>query len=290
MASQENKTPNPASERRKKIAAGVLMVVFVFVLLWQLGVFTSEAPTAPTVTAQPRTSPSPKGSPAPNRGPRVEEPVADPLRPEFAFNKATPLDGSGRNIFVYPTPTPPPTPVPLPPTPTPTPLPITLVGIMPGGIVGKTPDNVTLAVNGLKFPNDARIFLDGREIKTTFQDASHLTGLLTPDMIRTAGNFGVQVRSASDPQLYSNSISFNVAEPPAPPYRFVAIIIGKPGATAVLKSQTDDEVFNVKKGELVDKNKTKRWEVKNITPQRIELYDVQLRIPHFINFTAEDAK
>jgi hypothetical protein len=289
MASQENKTPNPANERRKKIAAGVLMVVFVFVLLWQLGVFTSEAPTAPTVTAQIRPSPSPKGSPTPTHA-KAPEIVGDPLRPEFAFNKNTPLDGSGRNIFVYPTPTPPPPPPTPVPTPVPTPLPITLVGIMPAGVVGKTPDNITLAVNGLKFPNDARIFLDGREIKTTFQDASHLTGLVTVDMIRTAGNFGVQVRSASDPQIYSNSLSFNVAEPPAPPYRFVAIIIGKPGATAVLKSQTDDEVFNVKKGELVDKNKTKRWEVKNITPQRIELYDVQLKISHFINFTAEDAK
>ena len=160
---------------------------------------------------------------------------------------------------------------------------------MPSGVVGRTPDNITLAVNGLKFPNDARIFLDGREIKTTFQDASHLTGLVTADMIRSAGNLGVQVRSASDSQMYSNSLSLNVAEPPAPPYRFVAIIISKPGATAVLKSQTDDQVVNVKKGDFPDKN-TKRWEVKNITPQRIELFDVQLKVMHFINFTAEDAK
>lgn len=288
MASQENKTPDLASERRKKIAAGVLMVVFVFVLSWQLGVFTSDAPATPTVTAKPLTSPSPKGSPTPARVKATEQIVDEQLRSEFAFNKATPLDGSGRNIFVYPTPTPPPPPPTPSPTPIPTPLPITLVGLLPGGVVGKTPDNITLAVNGLKFPNDARIFLDGREIKTTFQDASHLTGLITPDMIHNAGNLGVQVRSASDPQMYSNSLSLNVAEPPAPPYRFVAIIISKPGATAVLKSQSDDQVVNVKKGDFPDK--TRRWEVKNIIPQRIELYDVQLKITHFINFTAEDAK
>src|SRR5205085_10380155 len=115
--------------------------------------------------------------------------VTQSLHPEFAYNKATPLDGSGRNIFVYPTPTPappPPTPV---PTPMPTPLPITLVGIMPGGVIGRTGD-FTLMVTGLKFPNDARVFLDGREIKTSRQDESHLTGQVTADMIRNAGSLG----------------------------------------------------------------------------------------------------
>src|SRR4029078_6169984 len=110
---------------------------------------------------------------------------------------------------------------------------------------------------------------------------------VTTEMIRNPGNLGVQVRSASNAQLYSNQLSLNVAEPPAPGYKFVGLIFSKQGATAVLKSTSDDEVINVMKGGFVDK-KTKRWEVRNITSQRIELFDTQIKITHFINFTAEE--
>jgi hypothetical protein len=290
MASQENKTPDPAGERRKKILAGALVVAFVLVLLWQFGVFTGneQMATTRTVAAQPYKSPTPKGSPTPARVKPEDQVVDEPLRPEFAFYKNTPLDGSGRNIFVYPTPTPAPTPPPAPPPPTPVPPPITLVGILPGGVIGRTGD-FTLTVTGLKFPQDARIFLDGREIKTSRQDESHLTGQVTADMIRNAGNLGVQVRSASDPQMYSNQVALNVAEPPPPPYKFVGVIIGKQGAIAVLRSQGEDEVINVKKGEFADK-KTKRWEVRNITSQRVEFFDTQVKLTHFVNFTAEGEK
>ncbi len=289
MASQENKTPNPASERRKKILAGVLMAAFVFVLLWQFGVFAGNEQTAATPTATVIKSPTPKGSPTPLRGENKEiEVVTDQLRPEFAYSKTTPLDGSGRNIFVYPTPTPPPPPPTPAPIPTPVPPPITLVGIMPPGVIGRTGD-FPLLVTGLKFPNDARIFLDGREIKTSLQDESHLTGQVTADMIRNAGSLGVQVRSASDPQMYSNQVALNVAEPPPPPYRFVGIIVEKRGAIAVLRSQGDDDVINVKKGDFPDK-KTRRWEVRNITMQRVEFYDTQVKLTHFVNYTAEGEK
>src|SRR5262249_5843857 len=154
---------------------------------WQdpFGLFTSDqaSTTTSTVTAQTRTSPTPKGSPKPTRDPKGIEIVTDQLHPELANNKSTPLDGIGRNIFVYPTPTPPPTPKPLPPTPTPTPLPIIIVGLNPTGVIARTGD-FTLAVNVVKSPEDARIFLDGRELKTTRLDESHLTTQVTTAMIQ----------------------------------------------------------------------------------------------------------
>lgn len=289
MASQENQAPDAAAEQRKKVMAGVLLALMIFVFWWQdpFGLFTNEdAVTSSTATAQVRTSPTPKGSPTPRRG-GVEEVVIDPLRPELASYKNTPLDGIGRNIFVYPTPTPPPTPKPLPPQPTPKPPPISLVGVNPAGVIGKTGEftlTVTgMALEGAKMPADARIFLDGRELQTKLIDDSHLTGIVTAEMIRNPGNLGVQVRSASDAQMYSNSLSLNVAEPPAPPYRFVGLIVNKNGSTAVLKSQTTDDVFNVTKGRVIDK----RWEVTNITSARIELFDTQIKVPHSIAFTGD---
>ncbi len=289
MAAHENPNqvaPEAAAEQRKKVMAGVLLALMIFVFWWQdpLGLFTSaDSGAKPAATAQARTSPTPKGSPTPQRRSGVEEVVTDPLHPELASYKNTPLDGIGRNIFVYPTPTPAPTPKPLPPAPpAPTP-PIVLVGINPQGVLGKTPDPIPLTVTAMKVPADARIFLDGREIQTKVIDDSHLTSVLTAEMIRNPGKLGVQVRSASDAQMYSNSLTLEVAEPPAPPYRYVGLIVNKNGSTAVLKSQANDEVFNATKGKIIDK----RWEVTNITAARIDLVDTAIKVTHSIAFTGD---
>lgn len=290
MASQENQAPDEAAaEQKKKVLLGVLMALMIFVFWWQdpLGLFASDdAGTTTIATAQVRTSPTPKGSPTPQRQTGLEI-ITVPLRPELASYKNTPLDGIGRNIFVYPTPTPVPPPPPAPPVPTPKPPPITLVGINPAGVIGKTGEftlTVTaMAIDGAKMPADARIFLDGREIQTKLIDESHLTGIVTAEMIRNPGNLGVQIRSASDAQMYSNSLGLNVAEPPAPPYRYVGLIVNKNGSTAVLKSQANDDVFNVTKGKIVDK----RWEVTNITSTRIEFFDTSIKVPHSIAFTGD---
>lgn len=288
MASQETQTPDPAQEQRKKILFGVLVVIMLVVFWVQdpFGFFTSDEDTGSgTVAAKPQVSPKPKGSPTPNRAAGSKDPiVSSELHPELAAFKNTPLDGIGRNIFVYPTPTPPPTPPPAPPpAPDPTP-PIQLVGINPAGVIGRT-EGQNLTVTGLKFPPDARIFIDGREIQTRLLDESHLQGPLTKEMIRTPGNLGVQVRSASDPQMYSNQLSLNVAEPPAPPYKFIGLIVTKQSTVAVLKSQSEDSVENVKKGETI--GKPKRWEIVSINSQRIEILDNQINVMHTIPFTGE---
>lgn len=284
MATQENQAPDAAQEQRKKVLLGVLAAVMIFVFWWQdpFELFTSD--DAGTVAnAQPKTSPTPRISPTPRGGKELPV-VTSELKPELAFLKNTPLDGIGRNIFVYPTPTPAPTPKPLPPPPpAPTP-PINLVGINPAGVIGKTGE-FNMTVTGLKFPGDARIYLDGREIQTQLIDESHLQGVVTAEMIRTPGNLGVQVRSVADAKMYSNQLSLNVAEPPAPPYRYVGLIVSKQGTIAVLKSQTDDDMINVKKGQVV--GKPARWEIVSISAQRIEIMDRNIKVSHVINFTGD---
>ena len=288
MASQETQTPDPAQEQRKKVLLGVLAAIMLAVFWVEdpFGLFTSDDAGNTGVAAKPKTSPTPKGSPSPNRaaGSKADPLVTSELHPELAAYKNTPLDGIGRNIFVYPTPTPAPTPRPVPPGPTPTPLPIQLVGINPAGVIGKT-EGFNLTVTGLKFPADGRIFLDGREIQTTMLDDSHLQGVVTKEMIRTPGNLGVQVRSAADAQMYSNQLSLNVAEPPAPPYRYIGLIITKQSTVAVLKSQADESVENVRKGETI--GKPKRWEIVSINSQRIEILDNQIKVMHTIQFTGD---
>lgn len=284
MASQENQAPEAAQEQRKKVLLGVLFVLLLFVLWWvdPLGLFTSED-AGPVVNAQQKASPTPRTSPTP-RGGKVDPIVTFELQPELAFVKNTPLDGIGRNIFVYPTPTPPPPPPPQAPVPTPPPPPIQLVGINPAGTLAKTGE-FNLTVTGLKFPADARIFLDGREIQTQYLDESHLQGVVTADMKRNPGNLGVQVRSLADAKMFSNSMTLNVAEPPAPPYRYVGLIVSKQGTIAVLKAMADDDMVNVKKGQVL--GKPPRWEIVNINPQRIEILDVTIQVSHVINFTGD---
>ena len=158
------------------------------------------------------------------------------------------------------------------------------MGINPAGTIAKT-EELNLTVTGLKFPADARIFYDGREIQTQYLDESHLQGVITADLKRNPGNPGIQVRSLSDSKLFSNSLSFNVAEPPAPPYRYVGLIVSKQGSIAVLKAQADEDMINVKKGSVL--GKPPRWEVLSISPQRIEIMDVNIKVQHVINFTGD---
>ena len=85
--------------------------------------------------------------------------------------------------------------------------------------------------------------------------------------------------------MFSNQHSLNVAEPPAPLYRYVGLIVNKNGSMAVLRSQSDEqEVLNVTKGKTFGGH----WRVVNITPQRIEIEDTNIKgMMHTINFTAE---
>lgn len=103
-----------------------------------------------------------------------------------------------------------------------------------------------------------------------------------------AGNLGVQVRSKSDANMYSNQLSLNVAEPPPPPYRFIGLYTSKNGFMAVLKPQSEDgDVVNVRKGEKFGTH----WLVVNITSQKIEVQDLNIpsaKIIHVINFTGEN--
>jgi hypothetical protein len=149
-------------------------------------------------------------------------------------------------------------------------------------VIARTGDFI-LTVLGDKIPQDAQGFVDGREFQTTFINGNEIKISVPANAIRTPGNLGVQVRSRGDAALYSNQASLAVHEPPAPAYKFIGLIVNRSGALAVLKSQSDDEVINVRKNQ----NFGGRWRVINITPQRIEIEDTNLKISHTINYSGE---
>lgn len=288
--SQENSTTEKTQETRKRILLGALFVVLVGVLYYQF-FWESDAPVA-TTTAAPANNttdsvktPVAVAPPTPRPGETPEQIISQPLDLASMSGKRAQDAGTGRNIFVYPPPPPPPTPKPIPPAPTPPPPPINVFSVNPAGVVARTGE-FPLTVFGDKIPPDAQGFIDGREYPTTFVSSTEIKIKVPAAAIRTPGNLGVMIRSKSDASLYSNQYSLNVAEPPAPQYRYVGLIINKNGAMAVLKSQADDAVINVRKNDKFGDRL--EWRVISITREKIEIEDTNLKISHTINFTSEN--
>jgi hypothetical protein len=278
--SQENPTTEPSNEKRKRILLGVLFAVLIAALYFQFFSGGNKPQVAQPVAARGRATPAP--APTPRQGDRRVPTISQPLDLASMTNRTESSDGSGRNIFIYPTPTPPPTPKPAAPTPTPIPPPVTLFSANPGSVFAGSPD-FNLSVFGEKIPQDGKILINGREFPTTIVNPKELRARVTSDAIRSAGSLGIMVRSSSDAKLYSNQLPLNVSEPPRPPYRYIGRIERRTGATAVLKAQNDEQVFNVSRDSVFGG----RWKVISITPQRIVLEDTTIKVTHTIEFTGE---
>ncbi|HZF38350.1 MAG TPA: hypothetical protein VE715_05985 [Blastocatellia bacterium] len=280
--SQENPTPEKTTEIKKKLFLGGLLLTLVGVIYYQFfsgsdapnsspGVAAAKAKTTPSPTPQRQTS----GTPAPI--------ISEPLDLASIQGGSHSSGGTGRNIFVYPTPTPPPPPPPVTPTPAPTPWPIPVFSANPGGVIARTAA-FTLTVFGEKMPQDAQGFVNGRAYPTTFVSVTQVKISVPAEAIRSPGVLGVMVNSQSNALLVSNTISLNVAAPPEPPYKYIGLITLKNTPRAVLVSQgNDDDVYNVKKGDVVGG----KWKIINVTPQKVEIEDTNIKVSHIINYTSE---
>lgn len=273
------------ADQKKQAAAGGLFVVLLGVLYFQFfGGSSTPTPPRSGGTNSPRPSPTPSPLARIYQRQKIEDLViTGPLPIAMLAKGGVPEGGTGRNIFVYPTPTPPP-----PPTPTPTPIPIppppiTLAGVNPSGVIART-HAFAMTVVGGKIPQDAVAYINGRAYPTTFLNETQVKVDVPADAIVTPGNLRVEVKSKADPQgLYSNPVNLNVAAPPVPPYLFVAYLVDPTGTQiAVLKSQADGKLTNLRQGESIQ-----NWKVTSISPQKIEMVDTNYNIPHSVNFTAE---
>jgi hypothetical protein len=273
------------AKKKKEVVLLVLLGIVLVGAVWRF-VFSDDSPTptGPPVTTSvvlPRASQAVAVA-APKPG-AEETVISQPLDLTTLSAKQAPPSGTGRNIFVYPpppTPTPPPTPKPVPPPPPP---PITLAAINPGSVTARTGD-FTLTVIGAKMPNDARAFVNGRDLPTTWVSESQIKVSVPASTIAAAGTLKIEVRSAHDANLFSNPVGLTVSEPPPPPYRYVGLIIERNGTkTALLKAESDEELINIQQGKVL----ANRWKCSKISDQTLEMVDTSINVPHVLRLVTE---
>lgn len=290
---QEDNTNGQSAENRKKILLGILFFLFLVILYFQFFTGESGRPSStPGVTSTPTTSSGPAPTPRPARGnaaaaPIVSQPL-DLLAMTSKFTGNSGGDAGGvRNIFVYPTPTPPPPPPPPKQVPPPPPPPVTLFSVSPSGVIARTGEfNVT--VFGDKIPADGQITIDGRTYPTQIVGPTEAKTRLPAEIIQGGGNLNITIRSKSDPSQFSNQVSINVAEPPIPLYRYIGLIVTRERKQAVLKEMDGEEnIVNMVENQEFGKGNKKKWKILSITPQRLVVEDLELRITHNVNFTGE---
>lgn len=262
-------------DKKKAILMGGLLILLGGVMYYNFfgeDEYANQPGTPRRTTAKVVATPTP--TPKTGELPVITEPLV------LASMTNKPQDsGVGRNIFVYP---PPPTPTPIPPQPPPPPPPITLSGLNPPGVIGKTGD-FTLTAIGAKFPADAKVFISGREHKATFVSENQLKVQVPGTTISNPGSLPVEVRSASDPKLYSNVFSLSVTPPPAPPYKYVGRLVKNGVTTAVVKFDLEEGLLNVRKDTVLGGH----WKIISITEDALEFEDTNIKIRHRVPFTGE---
>ncbi|MEP7274326.1 MAG: hypothetical protein ABI882_22730, partial [Acidobacteriota bacterium] len=267
---------------KKQLLVGLLFSVLATVIYYQF--FASDERPAsartPLQVGRPQTSQTAVAVKlAQNREPTI---ITEPLPLELLAGRGTHDGGTNRNIFVYPTPTPLPTPKPLPPAPTPLPPPIMITSVNPSGRIARTGD-FEMTVMGAKIPADAKILINGQPYPTTILGEAQAKASIAALAISQSGNLRVEIKSAADTSLFSNALNLNVADPPIPPYLYVALVVNNAGVhMAVLKSQADSRLINVHKGDLLGK-----WRIVEITNQKIDVLDTEYNISHILGFTGE---
>jgi hypothetical protein len=274
MALFEGKTP---AERNKMIAAIVLPILaFIFVF----NMLSGPSRPAPTTTnantkgKAARPSTAQQQAPGVTAAAAVEDSAADVVPivccPEPYFGP-----DAGRNIFAFYV-KPPPTPTPERPVPTPTPEPpppIALAGLTPQSVFARQA-GFTLQLTGDKFGPGTRVYVNGQELPTQYKSMQQLSANVPASAISGPGSRTVQVKTP-DGSLYSNTLTLNVMQAPAPTYTYVGFLKRARGNTAVLKD-AKGELYSVRPGDVVEG----RFRVTDISEKGVEVVDKDLSIKH----------
>ena len=275
-------------EKKKLIFAGVLGLGAILVLYWVLIGFDSR-PTQPTKTTASATPSRPTTTtqrPAPAA--QVSQQVVDAAK--FAPIDYEPSSYSApeakRNIFAYYEPPPPKAPV-VAETPTPTPPPpppVLLASVSPSNVYARTAD-FKLEAAGDKFTPEMRIFVDGRELPTTYKSPQQLSTTIAASFIAAPGARQVVVRTP-DNRLYSNQLAINVAAPPTPNYTYVGIISpeNRVTDTALVQDRNNRSIVSVLRGDVIGG----RFRVTSISEKELVVVDTSLKIKHILPMSEGD--
>jgi hypothetical protein len=274
-------------EKKKLILAAALGLSAILVLYWALIGFDSR-PTPPnraTASATPQRTATTSQRPAPAAP--VSQVVQDVAK--FAPIDYEPSSYSApeakRNIFAYYEPPPKPQVAPSTPTPTPTPPPpILLASISPSQVYARTAD-FKLEAAGDKFTPEMRIFIDGRELPTTYKGPQQLSTTISASFITAPGARQVLVRTP-DNRLYSNQLPINISAPPTPNYTYIGIISphDRVTDTAVLQDRSNKNIVSAYRGDVVGG----RFRVTSISEKELVLVDTSLKIKHVLPMSEGD--
>ena len=274
-------------EKKKLIVAGALGLGAIIVLYWTLIGFDSGTPT----TTRTNPSPSPQQRTTPQTAQRPTGTVAPEVKNVQAFTEVSFQTSSydapeaKRNIFAYYEPPSRPVVVPSTPTPTPEPPPpVLLASVSPSNVYARTTD-FKLEVAGDKFTPQMRIFVDGRELDTTYKNPQQLSATVSASFITNPGARNVMVRTP-DNSLYSNPATINVAAPPTPNYTYIGIISPEDRVTdtALVQDRSNRNVLTVHKGDVL----SGRFRVTSISDKELVLTDTTLKIKHQIAMSEGD--
>jgi hypothetical protein len=271
-------------EKKKLIFAGVLGLGAILMLYWVLIGFDSR-PTQPTRTTASATPPRPTTTaqrPAPV-SPQVQD--AAKFAPIDYEPSSYSAPEARRNIFAYYKPPPPPVNVPTTPTPTRTPPPpVLLASVSPSNVYARTAD-FKLEAAGDKFTPEMRIFVDGRELPTTYKGPQQLSTTIAASFITAPGARQVVVRTP-DNRLYSNQLAITVAAPPTPNYSYIGIISpqNRVTDTALVQDRNNKTIVSVYRGDVLGG----RFRVTSISEKELVVVDTSLKIKHILPMTEGD--
>ena len=272
-------------EKKKVIAAGALGLVAILVLWWTLIGFDSGKPTVrpaatptPARTQQARTDSNNTATPQVNNLMAFSEISYQPT----SYN----APDARRNIFAYVEAPPAPINAPSTPTPTPTPPPpVLLASVSPSNVYARTAD-FKLELAGDRFTRELRVFVDGRELPTTYINPQQLATTVPANMIAVPGARNVEVRSTTDSKLFSNALPVNVADPPKPNYAYIGII-GTPnrvGDIALVQDRNTKNIISLSRGDLL----SGRFRVTSISEKELVVTDSSLKIKHVMTMSEGD--
>jgi hypothetical protein len=279
---------NKPGEKKKVIWAAVLGLVAIIFLWWTFFGFGSSSTRTTQRAASPSATPRPAGQSNAGNGTQQASPdVVDlaNIRPIDFQHSSYDAPEARRNIFAYYVPPPPPAPAPkVESIPTPSPPPVLLASISPANAYARAPE-FKLEVAGDKFTPAVRIFIDGRELPTTYISPQQLSTTVPATFIANPGPRPVMVRTP-DNSLYSNTVTLGVAAAPLPNYTYVGII-GKVlhvNDVALVQDKANKSVISVQRGDLL----SGRFRVTSISPKELVLMDANLKIQHKLAMTEGD--
>jgi hypothetical protein len=274
-------------EKKKLIWAGALGLVSIIVLWWTFIGFES----APKTAARPTATPTPQRAAQQNPQRPANGTVSPEVKNLEAFTEVQYKPASynapdaKRNIFAYYVPPPKPvvTPTPPPPSPTPTP-PVLPASVSPANVYARTAE-FKLEVAGDKFTPAMKIFVDGRELPTSYKSPQEVSATVPASFIAAPGARSVVVRTP-DNSLFSNAATINVAAPPTPNYSYIGIISpeNRLADVALVQDKNNKNVLNVNKGDVL----SGRFRVTSISEKELVLTDTTLKIKHTIAMSEGD--